>query len=36
MVAGGGLLGLVVLAQPISVAYFTAVAWVGQAAGTAV
>ena len=34
MVAGAGLLGVVVLAQPISVGYFTMVAWVGQVTGT--
>jgi len=34
MVAGGGILGAVVMAQPISVAYFTAVQWVGQLTGT--
>lgn len=36
MAAGTGLLGLVVFAQPISVAYFTFVLWFCQITGTAV
>ena len=34
MVAGAGILGFAVLAQPISEAYFTFVLWFGQVTGT--
>jgi len=34
MVAGAGVLGVAVFAQPISVAYFSVVLWFGQLTGT--